>query len=39
MAGKGSAPRPIDRKGWEESPFWKNKEQKQKEAKSELRPK
>ena len=34
QAGKGSKPRPIDRKGWEESKLWDNLKKK-KEKKGE----
>jgi len=27
-AGKGDKPRPVDRKGWEESKLWQNLEKK-----------
>lgn len=33
-AGKGDKPRPVDRKGWEESKLWKNIEKKKKTDKS-----
>ena len=31
--GKGSKPRPIDRKGWESSKLWDNIDKKKKETK------
>lgn len=33
-AGKGDKPRPVDRKGWEESKFWENLEKKKADKKA-----
>jgi hypothetical protein len=35
MAGKGSTPRPIDRKSWDNSPLWRNRELRIKKEKEE----
>jgi hypothetical protein len=31
-AGKGSKPRPVDRKKWDESPLWDNLKKKKKQT-------
>ena len=35
MAGKGSVKRPVDREKWDNSPYWKNREERIKREKEE----
>jgi hypothetical protein len=36
MSGKGSTPRPFDRKKWEESEYWKGHEKRKRERQRKL---